>query len=290
MTSSKRFSTTFFVVLLGGIPLLACGGQVSLGDDQSQSQAIDPAQVDVANYACPSGYQHANICCTGGNAQAPAQCESWNSDPFHACQPGWSVFPNQAECCSLADPSQCVTCDANGNCAGGGSGPQEPPSCQNDRCPPGWDGISPEDPGGCCRYTASGGECYGFANASDGGEPNVTDASLPTKDGGPAPLDASVDDGGVMVDAGTGPDDAGIIDDGGVEVDAGPPPPPPCDSMCPPDWAPVKDQPGVCCRTAPGGQAEQCFAFPVTGDPSGGGAGGGNDPNAPVAQDAGVKH
>ncbi|MEO7109909.1 MAG: hypothetical protein ABI183_05685 [Polyangiaceae bacterium] len=259
---------------LTAIVLVACGGKtISIGNE-SAAQTVVPSAVTVATSECSQGFEHGNICCTGGCNGSEASCESWPDDPFHPCESGWTTYPNAATCCSLDNPSDCT-----GSCGSGSVGnqgecqiaPRQTPvavdagfgddagiSWCESRCPPGYTGISPYDEKGCCRYNSDGSnDCFGESNASPSSTP-YEDASLP-------PI--LLPDGGTY-DA--GPDDAGVsVDAGYPEVDAGAPST--CAFDCPDGWFVADAVEGVCCNNSSSG-GEECFAavFPDDNGGSGG--------------------
>jgi hypothetical protein len=257
---------------LTAIVLVACGGKtISIGSE-STAQTVVPSAVTVATSACSQGFEHGNICCTGGGNGSDSSCESWPDDPFHPCDSGWTTYPNAATCCSLDNPSDCT-----GSCGSGSVGNQG--ECQigptpitpdagftdagipaencETRCPPGYTGISPYDSKGCCRSNGDGSsECFG--------EVSATATSTPDEDAGLPPIllpDGGVYDGGV-VDAGTLPGDS---------IDAGlPTPTVACEFNCPDGWFVADAVEGVCCNNTSSG-GEECFAAVFPDDNGGGG-------------------
>jgi hypothetical protein len=252
---------------LTAIVLMACGGKtISIGGE-TQSDTIVPSAVKVATSECSQGFEHSNICCTGGSNGSEPTCKSYPDDPFHPCDSGWTTYPNAATCCSLDDPSSCTASCGNGST--GNSGECEiPPStvsvssdggyvidagasdttCES-RCPPGYTGISPYNSNGCCQTDSSGAEtCYGesvaFADASAGRD----DASV-----GPILLpDGGVYDAGESVPPSTG------------EVSA-------CAFECPDGWFVADAIEGVCCNNSANG-TEECFAAVFPDDNGGSGS------------------
>jgi hypothetical protein len=267
--------------------LVACGGKtISIGGNEPATQSVVPSAVTVATGECNDGYQHANICCTGGdpnatgdNSTAPT-CQSWPDDPFHPCDSGWTTYPNAAECCSLDNPADCSTCDSSSTaeaCAtpptsvfidagpGVDAGTGIPADNCETRCPPGYTGISPYDSKGCCRYNTDGtNECFGESLSS--ATTNYSDASVPPillPDGGV--YDAGADDAGVVTpDSGCYPPDC--------QIDAGASTAPvACEFNCPDGWFVADAIEGVCCNNSKSG-GEECFAavFPDDNGGSGG--------------------
>ena len=252
------------------IVLAACGGKtISIGGE-NESQSTVPSAVTVATSVCSQGYQHSTICCSGGDKDNEATCESWPNDPFHPCDSGWTTYPNAAECCSLDNPADCTSCSgsSNGACAGtnayllpDGGFPEDagiPADNCETRCPPGYTGISPYDSKGCCRHNSNGSdECFG--------ESSVSATTTPDEDGGLPPI--LLPDGGEY-DA--GPYDAGCAPN--CEIDAGVGTGPiACEFDCPDGWFVADAIEGVCCnKTSSGG--EECFAavFPDDNGGSGG--------------------
>jgi len=173
--------------------LLACGGHVvSIGSDSEQLKTYDPSAVKVASTACPAGYQHPNICCDGGGSGQAAKCEAYVNHPFHACDQGWTAYPNALACCALDDPRSCVECDEKGNCAGGLEPPPTPvdPGQCPSACPPGYTGDGPDSPGGCCSYDPKSGTgtCFGSAHTDP---PVPSPEPYPVVDAGPPVRDAA---------------------------------------------------------------------------------------------------
>ena len=220
-------------------------------------------------------------------------CEAWPDEPFHPCPDGWTTYPNAAQCCSLDNPSDCTTCGSTGapdagvisnGGSTGGDTPTPPTASGSDicggpnvaigsidggpydgdagtgglaycdpRCPPGYTGISPYAPEGCCiHYSDGSSACFGEARAST----TPDDAGFYD-----ASTDAGPYDGGVL-DAGPAPD-AGTY--GGDPTLGGT-----CDLVCPPGWFLADAAGGVCCNNDASGN-EECFAIPFPDDTGGGG-------------------
>jgi hypothetical protein len=265
--------------------LVACGGKtISIGGENA-SQSTVPSAVTVATAQCNNGYQHANICCTGGDSGHESTCESWPGDPFHPCESGWTLYPNAAECCSLDNPADCDSCSGSST----GQGCDTPPTsiqigddagipadnCET-RCPPGYTGISPYDSKGCCRANGDGSsECFGEANA--------TANTTTTEDAGVGPI--LLPDGGTY-DAGS---DNGCAPN--CVIDAGASPTPvACEFNCPDGWFVADAVEGVCCNNSSSG-GEECFAAVFPDD--NGGSGGSDVPpstssTTPTPTDAGA--
>ena len=240
-------------------------------------------------------------CTGGEKGGSASTCETWPDEPFHPCPDGWTTYPNAGQCCSLDNPADCTTCGSSGGpdagvisngSSTGGDTPTSPPSSGGDicggpnvtivssdggpftgdagtggvtscdpRCPPGYTGLSPYAPEGCCIYNADGsGSCFGEARAAaDGGFPD--DASV---DAGP--YDGGVFDAGPAPDAGTPGCDPTFGDCGNVGI---------CQLDCPPGWFLADAAGGVCCNNDSSGN-EECFAIPFPDDT--GGAGGSDVP------------
>jgi hypothetical protein len=244
---------------LAAIVLMACGGKtISIGSEDS-AQTVLPSAVTVATNECSQGFEHGNICCTGGGSGSEPTCKTYPNEPFHPCDSGWTTYPNAATCCSLDDPSNCT-----GSCAGdsvGNAGECQIPTstilvdggiaedagvtttCES-RCPPGYTGISPYDENGCCQTDSSGNEtCYGESVA-------FADASTTPEE------DASV--GPILLA------DGGVYDAGSATVDAGESVPPStgisaCTFDCPEGWFVADAIEGLCCNNSTNG-TEECFA------------------------------
>src|SRR4051812_34541465 len=100
-----------------GAPLLACGGRVvSIGSNADQLTAVAPTSVSGSVGACPAGYQHPNICCSGGPTES-SSCGAYINKPFRPCDAGSTTYPNALSCCSLTD----------GSCIDAGSSSTSPP-------------------------------------------------------------------------------------------------------------------------------------------------------------------
>jgi len=305
-----RFGAATTLSLTALTLLFACGGQVVSIGGESTAQSLTPSAVTVATDSCPTGYQHANICCTGGSKTSSPTCEAWPNDPFHPCDSGYTMYPNAASCCALDNPADCLTCtgtDAtppstgtNGSKGSGGTpvdtgtstggsnacASDNPPplidggigggntTCEN-RCPPGYTGISPYDSAGCCQYDSNGvGTCFGEAAATvddasvppillaDGGE---YDGGVGDLDGGPF-VDAGVVDGGSPQGGGSGGSGGGSTGGSGGSGGATT-----CAFACPDGWFVADPTQGVCCSNSKDG-AEECFAavFPNDNGGSGG--------------------
>ncbi|MGH7280196.1 MAG: hypothetical protein ACRELY_01615, partial [Polyangiaceae bacterium] len=287
----------------------ACGGKIVDIGGQSTSQTLTPSTVTVANSQCTDGYAHSNICCTGGDKGSESTCEAWPDAPFHPCPDGWNTYPNAAQCCSLDNPADCTSCgggsdgdntangdyDASGTpptVSKGGSDICDPPTAYtlpddggpptidggvgdvtacDPRCPPGYTGISPYAPDGCCTTDSSGaGLCFGEARAGRD-DAGLEDAGPPTlPDGGPY-------DAGPAPDAGSNGTDPGFGGGGGETDNI-------CDLECPPGWFLADAAGGVCCNNDSSGN-EECFAIPFHDD---NGGGGGTDVTPPSSGSGGV--
>jgi hypothetical protein len=315
----RRIPSLHAVLLAGSIGalLVACGGKATTGKDGSGTdklQSIDPSNVSGAVGACPAGYQHPNICCSGGPGAA-STCGAYVNHPFRACDQGWSTHPNPLSCCSLTDGT-CIDAPSGANDL-----PAPPPSCGL-VCPPGW-------------WPASSGGSSGSSGGSTGSNPGYPD------DPPPVPVDAGVRTGdddvppspGANTGSGGGPTggytsdaccqtqpsgsvmcfgvaSAGSVPpspptasdcavgydvDAGVEIDAGcntttpdpyppSPTPPPCASACPEGWFSDPAMPEACCRANPYG-ARECF---INGAPPSVDPGYPEPLPAPAPTDAGV--
>ncbi len=241
--------------------------------------------LDEPFHPCPTGYTtypNAVECCSLDN---PSDCSQCGSDVPPASDAGTpdGVYndPSQGGDTPVADPNvsspSSNACGGgttlpqpiDGGSAGGGGGPSGYPGACDARCPPGYTGVSPYDPAGCCTFDSSGAStCFGEARAGNTGN---------------YPDDASVNPGGPTVDASTpdaGPDSG--FKDGGTSVDAGypgtdagdPPPYDPnavCGFSCPDGWFVEDVASGVCCSNDKDGN-EQCFAVAFPGDNGGSGA------------------
>jgi hypothetical protein len=277
-----RFGAATTLSLTTLMLLVACGGKtISIGSE-SAAQTVVPSAVTVATSACSQGYEHANICCTGGSKGSEPTCQSWPNDPFHPCDSGWTTYPNAATCCSLDNPADCTA--SCGNDSTGNSGECQVPvstgpnggddagvdytSCET-RCPPGYSGISPYAPDGCCQTNSDGtSACFGEATASTSRTPDA-DASVP-----PILLpDGGVYDAGT-VDASTG-DDAGCYPNCEIDAGSGNGQPVACAFECPDGWFVADAVEGVCCNNSADG-TEECFAA-VFPDDNGGSSSGGTD-------------
>jgi hypothetical protein len=278
---------------LTAIVLVACGGKtISIGSEDS-AETVVPSAVNVATSECSQGYEHANICCTGGGNGNEPTCKSYPNDPFHPCDSGWTTYPNAATCCSLDNPADCT--GSCGNDSVGNSGECElPPSsvsasedggfevdagvtttCES-RCPPGYSGISPYDDNGCCRTDNGVSSCFGEAVA-------YADASVPEDASSVPPI--LLPDGGVY-DAGTATVDAGEDvpqPPSGGSITA-------CSFDCPDGWFVADAIEGLCCNNTSSG-AEECFAAVFPDDNGGGSVSGGESTppsNGPSFTDASV--
>jgi len=322
MLSRTNFLPRILVIaLVGSVPVVtACGARVvplgSTGDSSDKLSTLDTSSVAAQAQnvtACPAGFAHPNICCEATAGDDPT-CGDWENDPFRACDPGWSTYPNALSCCSLSNPTDCIDTPED---AGITTSPPPAYGC-GFLCPPGW--YAPGNtitPAGttvsCCQTQANGiTACTGvssvepvntcFSNggliSTSGGVPSggvaedggvfVTDASVPTSDGGV--FDGGVFDGGVI--------DGGVIDpyDAGYpigECDAGDPYPPGFDGgiaslceACPTGWTPDVNDPVLCCRVAASGVSE-CFSQ-ATGTPGDFGDDGGVSTEPTTTEDAGV--
>ncbi len=266
---------------LTALMLLACGGKtISIGSE-SAAQTVVPSAVTVATNTCSPGYEHSNICCTGGSKDSDPTCQSWPNDPFHPCDSGWTTYPNAATCCSLDNPADCTASCGNGS--EGNTGECQIPSstapytsedagvfyssCET-RCPPGYTGISPYDSAGCCRYNPDG-------SSSCFGEASVTATVTPEDAGSVPPIllpDGGVYDGGTpTADASVGDDDAGCAPNCEIDAGSGNGQPVVCAFECPDGWFVADAVEGVCCNNSADG-TEECFAavFPDDNGGSGG--------------------
>jgi hypothetical protein len=141
---------------LGVAVAIACGGSGSSNDG---TRKIETYNVVVASRPCQAGYEHAIVCCNGGN------CVTRDSAPFHSCD--GTAYPDGLRCCSLNEPTRCTTCDPKtqscgtsgftvfGSRAGG---------CAH--CPPGYSGDGPLN-GTCCQ--SNGSNCFGSAGSGCAG-------------------------------------------------------------------------------------------------------------------------
>ncbi|MEO8875536.1 MAG: hypothetical protein ABI461_08115 [Polyangiaceae bacterium] len=305
-----RFRSASILSLTTLTLLVACGGQIVSIGGESTSQSLTPSTVTVATESCPTGYQHANICCTGGDKSSEATCESWPNDPFHPCDTGYTTYPNAASCCSLENPADCLTCTAtdatlpsagngdtpvdNGTANGTASANACAPSTDNppplidggpygggsscaSRCPPGYTGISPYDSAGCCQYANGVGTCFGESAANSTGPDDAGMPPILLPDGGE--YDAGTDDAGPPVIDGGSPDggfkdagtDASVDPGGGTSGGSGSGGVSTCSFACPDGWFVADPTLGVCCNNTKDG-AEECFAavFPDDNGGSGG--------------------
>lgn len=253
--------------------------------------------LDEPFHPCPTGYTtypNAVECCSLDNPSDCSQCGSDAPPTTDAGTPdGVYNGPSQGGDTPVADPSGPSSDSSSGSracgggstppslpdggTAGGGGGSSGYPGACDPRCPPGYTGVSPYDPAGCCTYDSSGaGNCFGEARSS-GGSTGYPD-------------DASVNPGGPMVDAST-PDagTGGGSIDGGTNVDAGYPtddagdvppydPNAVCGFSCPDGWFVEDVAAGVCCSNDKDGN-EQCFAVAFPDD---NGGSGGVDPGGPI--------
>lgn len=253
---------------LTAIVLMACGGKtVSIGSE-TQSDTITPSAVTVATSECSQGFEHSNICCTGGGNGDTPTCVAYPNEPFHPCDSGWTTYPNAATCCSLDDPATCAPSCGNGSTGNSGEceiDPGQTPisisdggtyevdagvtsTCES-RCPPGYTGISPYDDKGCCRYDSADGTgtCFGESVA-------YADASTEPDDSGVGPIllaDGGVYDGGSpTVDAGFDDASVSVPPDGSINA---------CAFDCPDGWFVADAIEGVCCNNSSSG-TEECFA------------------------------
>ncbi|HEX7666067.1 MAG TPA: hypothetical protein VF407_16180 [Polyangiaceae bacterium] len=275
------------------------------GDSTSTPSCV--TWLDDPFHPCPSGYTtypNANECCSLDN---PADCSQCSAGTDDAGTPDGVVNgPSSGGDTPVANPS-----DPNGATGmpaacggtvlpepadGGTSGGGGTVSACDPRCPPGYTGVSPYDPQGCCQFDATGssGTCFGEARADGTGSGVPDDAGV--NPGGPeidastpdAGTDGGFKDGGTPVDGGTD----GGFKDGGSSVDAGYydggggsgyDPGAVCGFTCPDGWFTADVAAGVCCSNDKDGN-EQCFAV-VFPDDNGGG--GGVDPGGPMV-DAGA--
>ncbi len=236
------------------------------GDSSDGKESTCEAWPDEPFHPCPDGwttYPNAAQCCSLDNASDCTTCGSSGGDDagsnvsnggFNPSDPTPSTGGSTtgSDVCNgpIAGPSP-ISPDGGpytGDAGAGGVYACDP------RCPPGYTGISPYDPGGCCiNYPDGTGACFGEARASRD-DAGLEDASI---DAGP--YDGGVYDGGPAPDAGTGGSDPGF---GDVGV---------CDLECPPGWFLADAAGGVCCNNDSSG-SEECFAIPFPDDT--GGAGG----------------
>jgi hypothetical protein len=315
------------LIVVGLVPIgVACNGHVvSVGNTGDTLQPVTTgaaaaeasgttASGGSASVTCATGWAHPNVCCSAG-PDSDSSCGYWENDPFRACESGYTTYPDQLQCCELANPANCTN----------SSSPASPPIATPPpaygcgfACPPGWwaqppGAITPGGPEGamcCSAYEGGGTQCVsqggGWAipvtacatngsgpdpisgGSSSGGNPSGSssgsgpfgeDAGVPVP-----PTDASIgvpEDGGILFD------DAGTtwIDDGGdCTEDASSPYPPGYDGgltslcpVCPAGWSSDPVQPELCCTTIPGG-VTLCFSQATgSGTSIGGGVDGDDD-------------
>jgi len=236
------------------------------GDSADGKESTCESWPDEPFHPCPDGwttYPNAAQCCSLDNPSDCSTCGSTGGDDAGTISNGSNgpstggdtpTTKGGSDICN--GPDQTYPEPYDGGPYTGDAGTGGVSSC-DPRCPPGYSGISPFDPGGCCIYNSDGsGSCFGEARAD--------------ADAGTSVVDASVDGGeGVPIDA--GPYDGGF-DDGGVSLpDAGDPGfDPVCDLECPPGWFLADAAGGVCCNNDSSGN-EECFAIPFPDDTGGGG-------------------
>jgi hypothetical protein len=168
-------STLWIFVLLAP----ACGGKdESSGTVQmNQMKQMSAASASPHALLCPSGAAHPNVCC-GSGPDAQSRCSVFPSDPFHPCDPGWTMYPDPTRCCDLADSSHCDEPPAP---------PLPPPAgrCVYG-CKPGFspNGPTPATSGSCCKSDGTH-FCYGWggpgtgSNATENGGVLSCDFSCP---------------------------------------------------------------------------------------------------------------
>ena len=219
--------------LLAVVPAFAaCNGRViSLGNTGDTLQPVTGGAAVVAQtpVSCPSGWAHPNVCCTASPSSTPS-CGAWEENPFRACEPGATTYPDPLSCCSLSDPKKCTDAPSSTPV----TTPPPPPYGCGYACPPGWwaqaaGAITPEGPEGamCCMTTPSGGtECVAQAGAGGVLSSPPSGSSSGSSSGSPST--------GTCGYAGGGSSSGGGTNGGGpIAIDAGPPPGP-ADASAPP--------------------------------------------------------
>ena len=105
------------------------------GDSSVSTRNAVPVSVSnlfgAAVAPCPSGFEHANICCQGAPYKATV-CDEDLTHPFAVCETGQYAYPDPNACCSLDDRTACVQPSIDGSTADAG----QAGSCQNP-CAPG---------------------------------------------------------------------------------------------------------------------------------------------------------
>ena len=148
-----------------GLALVAegCEGRVvPLGTNSVQLAEVSTTSVSPQPTQCLAGSAHPNVCCLGG-ADVSASCGTYPDDPFHACDPDRTTYPDPRSCCDL-NTHEC------------GPPPQVPPPPPAGQCvygcPIGWYATHPitATSGACCSDPVSapggtgptGGGCFGW--------------------------------------------------------------------------------------------------------------------------------
>jgi hypothetical protein len=147
---------------------LACNGQINAGSESPAAHTLTEEELVAVSQpvtTCPDGSQHASVCCQA-DANGPPTCEDFPSAPFHACDPGWTTYPDPRTCCSLQD----------GSCTPAPSGPVPTTGVCQYACPPGQFAA----PGGTDSTSASFGEAPvsapsgGTVTAGTGPDPSIS--------------------------------------------------------------------------------------------------------------------